>query len=101
MLRTTSRDTNSIDAWASLPADAEHSCLVRHRTDRVCVRPTQCGGRFLDSQYRKTVGSFRGSRGVLSNSSDCLSELHLDAASLRLLVVLRARASVDTLIDAL
>jgi len=37
----------------------------------------------------------------LSNSSGCLSELQLDAASLRLLVVLRARASVDTLIDAL
>jgi len=49
----------------------------------------------------KTFGSFRGSRGVLSNSSGCLSELHLDAASLRLFVVLRARASVDTLIDAL
>ena len=58
---------------------------------------------FLDSQYRKTVGSFRGSPGVLSNSSGCLSELHVDAASLRLLrllVVLRAGASVDTLIDA-
>jgi len=74
--------------------------MTRYRTDRVCVRPTQCGGRFLDSQYRKTLGSFRGSRGVLSDSSGCLSELHLDAASLRLLVVLRARASVDTLIDA-
>jgi len=37
-------------------------------------------------------------RYILSDSSGCLSELHLDAASLRLLVVLRARASVDTLI---
>jgi hypothetical protein len=45
------------------------------------------------------VGSFRDGRGVLSDSTGRLSELHRDAASLRLLVVLRGRSSLDTLTD--
>src|SRR5215472_15603676 len=53
MQRTASRDTNTVNAWASLPAKSENSCLVRHRTDRVWARRPQRGGRFLGYSRQK------------------------------------------------